>query len=150
MPTHFKGDESIRRALDTYIKFSRARKMMSDQTSRLLAEYGLTESQLGTLEALYYLGPMCQKNIGDKLLVTGGNMTMVIKNLEGRELISRERDPQDKRQIIVSLTKAGRELIEDLFPKHVQYIADLMSILTSEEQEMLGMLCRMLGLQKRT
>ena len=147
MPTHFSGDEAVRRALDSYIKFSRARKMMGSQTSRLLAEYHLSESQLGTLEALYYLGPMCQKDIGDKLLVSGGNMTMVINNLEKRGLVSRERDAKDRRQIMIHLTEKGQQLISDLFPKHAQYITDLMAVLTPEEQEQLGRLCKKLGLQ---
>jgi MarR family 2-MHQ and catechol resistance regulon transcriptional repressor len=149
VPTHYAGDDATRRALDAYIKFSRARKMMGYQTSRLLAEYGLTESQLGTLESLYYLGSMCQKDIGDKLLVTGGNMTMVIVNLEKRGLVSRERDPNDRRQIMVCLTDQGHQLISDLFPKHARYITDLMDILTPAEQEQLGRLCKILGLQTR-
>jgi MarR family 2-MHQ and catechol resistance regulon transcriptional repressor len=149
MPTHYTGDERTRRALDAYIKLSRARKMMGMQTSRLMAEYGLTESQLGTLEALYYLGSMCQKDIGDKLLVTGGNMTMVITNLERRGLVSRKRDDADRRQIIVSLTEEGQQLLDELFPRHAQYITELMSILSPQEQDQLGRLCKMLGLQAR-
>ena len=149
MPTHYTGDESTRRALDVFIKISRARKMLSQRTGRLLAEYGLTESQLGTLEVLYYLGPMCQSDIGNKLLVTDGNMTMVLNNLEKRGLVSRERDGKDRRQITVCLTEKGQQLIGDLFPKHAQNIADLMSILSPLEQEQLGHLCKMLGQQTR-
>lgn len=149
MPTHYTGDDAARRALDAYIKLSRARKTMGALTGRLLAEYGLTESQLGTLEALHYLGPMCQSDIGDKLLVTGGNMTMVINNLEKRGLISRERDQADRRQITVSLTVAGETLIAELFPRHTANIVNLMSTLTPEEQDQLGLLCKMLGRQSR-
>ncbi len=149
MPTHFVGDEATRRALDTYIKLRRAGKALGDRTGRLLAEYGLTESQLGTLEALYYLGPMSQSDIGDKLLVTGGNMTMVASNLEKRGLISRCRDPQDRRQMTVSLTDKGRRLISELFPKHAATIADLMSILCADEQAQLGELCKIVGTQTR-
>lgn len=122
---------------------------MGYQTSRLLAEHGLTESQLGTLEALYYLGPMCQKDIGDKLLVSGGNMTIVINNLEKRELVSRERDATDRRQMMVQLTDHGYRFISELFPKHAQRITELMGILTPEEQDQLGKLCKILGLQTR-
>ncbi len=149
MPTHYPGDEATRRALDAFIKLSRARKTLSYRTNRLLAEYGLTESQLGTLEALYYLGPMCQRDIGDKLLVTGGNMTMIVNNLEKRGFVSRQRDPQDRRQITVSLTAAGQQLIAELFPKHAQNIASLLNILSSAEQEELGRLCKILGRQTR-
>ncbi|MCI0711688.1 MAG: MarR family transcriptional regulator [Chloroflexi bacterium] len=149
MPTHYTGDERIRRALDAYIKLSRARKTMGMLTGRLLADYNLTESQLGTLESLYYLGPMSQKDIGDKMLVTGGNMTMVVKNLQKRGLVCRERDEDDRRQFIVSLTPEGRQLLDELFPRHVEYISELMSILTPEEMDRLGELCKMLGLQSR-
>ncbi len=149
MPTHYTGDEAARRALDTFIKLSRARKMLSQRTGRLLAEYGLTESQLGTLEVLHYLGPMCQSDIGNKLLVTDGNMTMVVNNLEKRGLVSRQRGEKDRRQITVCLTEKGRQLIGELFPRHAQNIADLMSILSPLEQEQLGHLCKILGRQLR-
>ncbi len=149
MPTHYTGDEATRHALDAFIKLSRARKTLSYRTSRLLAEYGLTESQLGTMEALYYLGPMCQSDIGNKLLVTDGNMTMIVNNLEKRVFVSRQRDPHDRRQITVSLTEAGHQLIAELFPKHAQNIANLLSILTPAEQEELGRLCKILGRQMR-
>ena len=149
MPTHYTGDEATRRALDAYIKLSRARKMMGSLTSRLLAEYGLTESQFGTLEALHYLGPMCQSDIGEKLLVTGGNMTMVVNNLEKRGLVSRRRAQNDRRQITVSLTEAGQQLVDGLFPRHAQNIANLMGTLSPDEQDQLGLLCKMLGRQTR-
>ena len=149
MPTHYTGDENIRRALDAYIKLSRARKTLGILTSRILTEYNLTESQLGTLESLYYLGSMSQKDIGDKMLVTGGNMTMVVKNLEQRGLLCRERDENDRRQYVVSLTPEGRQLLDDLFPKHAAYIAELMGILTPDEMDQLGELCKILGLQSR-
>ena len=149
MPTHYTGDEATRRALDAFIKISRARKVLSARTSKLLAEYGLTEGQLGTLEVLYYLGPMVQRDIGSKLLVTDGNMTMVINNLEKRGLVTRERDGDDRRQITVSLTDKGQQLISDLFPKHAQNIANLMSILSPSEQDELGRLCKILGRQTR-
>lgn len=149
MPTHFNGDEVTRRALDAFIKISRARKTLSQRTGKLLAEYGLTESQLGTLEVLYYLGPMCQSDIGNKLLVTDGNVTMIINNLEKRGLVSRQRDEKDRRQIVVGLTEKGQQLIGELFPKHAQNIVDLMSVLSPQEQDQLGLLCKILGQQTR-
>jgi MarR family 2-MHQ and catechol resistance regulon transcriptional repressor len=149
VPTHYTGDEATRLALDAFIKLSRARKALGYRTGQLLAEYRLTESQLGTLEVLYYLGPMCQSEIGNKLLVTGGNMTMVINNLEKRSLVSRQRDSNDRRQITVSLTEAGQQLIGELFPRHAQNIANLMNILSPLELEELGRLCKILGRQER-
>jgi MarR family 2-MHQ and catechol resistance regulon transcriptional repressor len=92
---------------------------------------------------------MCQSDIGAKLLKSSGNITLVIDNLEKRDLVRRERDPDDRRMVIVSLTEKGRDLIERIFPGHVAAILAEMSILTAAEQETLGRLCRQLGKQKR-
>jgi MarR family 2-MHQ and catechol resistance regulon transcriptional repressor len=48
----------------------------------------------------------------------------------------------------VSITSAGRELIDGMFATHVAGIVDEMSILTFAEQEELGRLCRKLGLRE--
>ena len=47
-----------------------------------MASAGLSTSQFAVLDALLHLGPLCQKDLGEKILKTSGNMTMVIDNLE--------------------------------------------------------------------
>ena len=73
-------------------------------------------------------------------------MTLVIDNLGKRDLVGRDRADYDRRVMLVSLTDAGRELIESTLPAHVAAIADEMSVLNMEEQRELGALCRKLGL----
>lgn len=106
----------------------------------------LTVSQFGALESLYHLGPMCQTTLGSKLLRSGGNITMVVDNLEKRGLVHRQRDPEDRRMTVITLTKAGEDLISRVFPNHLEEIVHEMSALTPEEQEQLGSLCRKLGM----
>lgn len=146
MPTHYDGTESERLALDTYIKFVRASESLISEMSGSLAERNLTLSQFGTLETLYHLGPLCQKAIGEKLLKSGGNITLVVSNLEERGLITRTRRPSDRRFVSVALTDAGRELIEDVLPGHVDGIVEAFSVLSAEEQQQLAGLCKKVGL----
>ena len=146
MPTHYEGDEGTRRALDAYIKLSRATKAMWSRLNRNLTEYDLTLSQLGTLEALHFLGPLFQKDLSEKLLVTGGNITMVVNNLEKRGLVTRERNQQDRRQVLVSLTSKGEALIKAVFPQHADQITAMLSVLSPADQDELGRLCKSLGL----
>lgn len=112
----------------------------------MLAEQGLSESQFGVLEALYHLGDLTQVDLARKILKTGGNITMVVDNLEKRGLVLRIRRQGDRRYVKVQLTGDGRKLIDDYFPSHARAIAQLMSALDSEEQETLAALCRKLGL----
>jgi MarR family 2-MHQ and catechol resistance regulon transcriptional repressor len=145
MPTHFKGSDEQVRALNAFIKLARAADSFESRVSDSMAEAGLTESQFRVLEALFHLGPMHQCDIGHKLLRTGGNMTLVIDNLEKHCLVRREPGIEDRRTKTVHQTDAGRELIARIFPGHVAKIVKEMSALTPAEQDELGRLCRKLG-----
>jgi MarR family transcriptional regulator, 2-MHQ and catechol-resistance regulon repressor len=147
MATHYRGRPAEVRALDAYIRLMRgAGSVAARLESRLLA-LGLTENQFGVLEVLLHLGPRSPGELKGKLFTTGGNITMILDNLEKRGLVLRERDPLDKRRLTVRLTPAGKRLVERLFPGHLAAIVDEMSVLTAAEQETLGRLCRRLGLR---
>lgn len=145
MATHFNGTVAERQALDVYIKLERAAAAVSERINRHLGTYDLTISQFGVLESLYHLGPMHQNELGSKILKSGGNMTLVINNLSKRELVARERDPNDRRCVTVTLTEAGRELIATIFPLHVARVTREIGVLSAEEQAQLGVLLRKLG-----
>ena len=148
MPTHYKGTAQEALALNTFIKLTRATDSLLARLSRREAFDDLTPRQFGALESLYHLGSMRQGEISAKLLKSGGNITLVVDNLEKRGLVQRERDENDRRVVVVSLTEAGRELIGHVFPNHVADIVEEMSVLSKEEQETLGRLCRKLGKQE--
>jgi DNA-binding MarR family transcriptional regulator len=50
--------------------------------------------------------------LGEKLFLESNTLTPILKKLETLGFIRRERDPADERQVRVSLTPAGRRLIE--------------------------------------
>lgn len=145
MGSRYRGSEAETRALNAYIKLVRAAESVTGRLARCISDAGLTESQLGTLEALLHLGPLSQKDLGRKLLKSGGNVTMVVDNLERRGLVRRERRADDRRVCTVYLTSEGEALISDLFPQHAAAITRELSVLTPQEQEELGRLCRKLG-----
>ena len=149
MSTRYKGTVDEVRALNAFIKFTRAADTIASRLNAVVASHGLTGSQFGTMETLYHLGPMCPGEIAQKLLKSSGNVTLVIDNLEKRGFVQREVDLEDRRQVIVSLTAEGEEMIARIFPRHVRYIQEQLSILTPDEQDELGRLCKTLGTQTR-
>jgi len=146
--THYDGRPAEVRALDAYIKLTRAVSSVEARLGPELARAGLTSTQLGVLEALLHLGPLGQRVIGDKLLMSGGNITTVVDNLEARGLVRRERRDDDRRHVTVHLSPEGRRLIAKVFPNHVRAIVDAFSVLTPSEQETLGRLAKKLGLSQ--
>lgn len=110
---------------------------------------GLTESQFGVLDVLFHLGPLKQKDIGKKILKSGGNITMVIDNLEKQDLVKRKRGEKDRRHFIIHLTKSGKKKISEVLPQVLKIIKKHFEILDLEEQKELGSLCKIIGLQLR-
>jgi MarR family transcriptional regulator, 2-MHQ and catechol-resistance regulon repressor len=106
---------------------------------------GLTASRFGVLEALWHLGPLNQREVGRKILKSSGNVTVVVDHLERAGGRPRMRDPHDRRNVVVSLTDAGRDLIEAAYPAHVQRIVEAFAVLEAEEVDRLATLAKRLG-----
>lgn len=136
-------------AASTYVRLSRAAVSVAARVNSDLVEVGLTVSQFAVLEVLYTRGPLCQKDIAQRILAhSSGNMTVVIDHLEQRGLVERIPGKADRREVLVQLTEEGRDLLAGFRPRHVASIAEEMSVLTAEELRTLGELCRRLGLKQ--
>lgn len=145
MPTHYQGSPETVRALDTFIKLTRATESVLARLSRKGTIAPLSQSQFAVLEALYHLGPLTQGQVSAKLLKSTGNMTLVVDNLEKGGWVQRSRESGDRRQVTIHLTATGQELIERIFPAHANAICEEMDVLTPEEQATLSELCIKLG-----
>ena len=133
------------RTLDTFIKLTRCTNSLLGRLAERNTVADLTWSQFAVLEALYHLGPMTQGEVSAKVLKSGSNITTVIDNLERDGLVRRERDVKDRRVIHVHLTDEGHSKIEAVLPGHVAALVEEFSILSPQEQETLGELCKKLG-----
>jgi MarR family 2-MHQ and catechol resistance regulon transcriptional repressor len=145
MPTKYQGTHQETLALNSFIKLTRAAESLMARLAQRGVLESLSISQFGALETLYHLGPMCQSELGAKLLKSGGNITLVVDNLEKRGLARRVRSAEDRRFVQVMLTDAGRDLIARIFPRQLAFIVEEMSALDPMEQQELGRLCRKLG-----
>ena len=145
MGTHYEGTARERRALNALIKLLRASEAVSRRTREIYAAEGLTDSQFGVLEALYFLGPSTPGELGRRILKSAGNLTLVVDNLVKSGLVSSVVSSGDRRRRPVTLTSTGRALIAGLFPRHVEGVVRAFSVLSAGEQEELDRLCRKLG-----
>lgn len=148
MGTHYEGNKKEKRTLDAFIKLMRATESINSRLNRHLSGADLTVSQFGVMEALLHLGPLNQKSLGEKLLKSGGNITLVIDNLEKCNFVERQRDPDDRRAMLIHLTDKGEKFIKSFFPKHLDQIKEEFSVLTEKEKEELARICKKLGLNK--
>lgn len=131
--------------LKALIVLTRSTQNVQKREYRTIKEGGLTVSQFAVLELLYHKGDLRISEIIDKILSTGGNMTVVIDNLVKENLVKRCVDPKDRRVNLISITEEGRNLISEIFPKHLENINEIFSVLTSEEKKNLISLLKKLS-----
>lgn len=145
MPKKKSYGKEVDRGLDLWVKLARAYAVMSRVSGKNIRQHGLTLPQFGVLECLYHVGPMPIGDLSRKLLVSGGNMTCVVDNLEKEGLVRRVPYLEDARSVIVESTEAGDMLIKRIFPEHAGTIAIAASVLSPEEQQELSRLLKKLG-----
>jgi MarR family transcriptional regulator, 2-MHQ and catechol-resistance regulon repressor len=137
--------ENYADSLKLFTVLSKAYRSLMDRAVKDMKQYGLTASEFTILEVLYHKGSYPLQQIGEKVLITSGSMTYNIDKLEKRGLLRRVPNPSDRRVIYAELTDTGRELFDDIFPKHAAFVDAMMPDLTTEEKAALTEQLKKLG-----
>lgn len=85
----------------------------------ILEELGLTYTQYIAIVALWEEDNQTVGSLGEKLFLESNTLTPILKNLEAMGYLQRRRDPKDERQVVVSLTDAGRRIREKALPMNL-------------------------------
>ncbi|MDH5673476.1 MAG: MarR family transcriptional regulator [Myxococcales bacterium] len=121
-----------------------------DLHSRQLATaYGLTGPQLVSLRVIADRGPISPSLLAREVSLSQATITGIVDRLAARQLVQRERSSRDRRVVTVTVTEAGRALIETApSPLQERFVARLHA-LSDEEQAIirltLGKIVRMMG-----
>lgn len=130
--------------LQVLIALGRASQAIEKGVRPYLASQGLGMTEFAVLEVLYHKGPLPLGEIRERILVTGASTTYVVNKLEERGLMRRRASEEDRRVIFGEITPAGRELIADIFPVHVEQLRQLTAGLSATEKRTAAKLLRKL------
>src|SRR6202165_797306 len=99
-------------------------------------------SDFAVLEALLHKGPRPVNEIGKKVLLTSGSITVAVDRLETKGLVERRAHGTDRRARMVHLTKEGRKLITRAYADHAADMERLAlaSLTRSERETLIGLL----------
>ena len=100
-----------------------------------LERIGLTYTQYITMIVLWESRSVTAKELGQRLYLDSGTLTPLLKRMEAKGLITRQRDPVDERSLRVTITEAGEELKEQA--KEIPYHMAACTCLSNEEAETL-------------
>ena len=124
----------------------KAARAVQTYAEKSIAELALCGSDFGVLEALLHKGPLPVNEIGKKILLTSGSITVAVDRLEKRGLVERRAHGTDRRARIVHLTKEGRKLIRRAYAQHAVDLEQLASAsLTTTERATLISLLKEIG-----
>ncbi|WP_094602758.1 HTH-type transcriptional regulator MhqR [Sporomusa silvacetica DSM 10669] len=103
------------------------------------ARYSLSKAKFNALIQLFMTGGqgLTQSELGKKLLVSRANVTRLIDRLEKEDMVIRKGDPADKRVFQLYLTDRASMLMNTFVPIHNQYVHKIMSVLDTNEKELL-------------
>src|SRR5437773_10089698 len=96
-------------------KAARAAKAYAEKS---VSELEMCGSDFAVLEALLHKGPLPVNEIGKKVMLTSGSITVAVDRLEAKELVERRAHGADRRARIVHLTKEGRKVIARVYSDH--------------------------------
>ena len=94
----------------SWIAVARACQLMQQSLGRSLADLDIKPPHLDILVNLYRFEGISQQELARKLLVGRSNMSMLLPQMEKRNLIERRGDERDKRVLRLFLTPEGRAL----------------------------------------
>lgn len=86
--------------------------------------------------------PFSQKDLSERLLVDKSNVTALIDRMQQENLIRRNSVPHDRRRYHITLTEAGRTLVDSMDPAYHRMVDEVMSGLSAREYRTLIRLTR--------
>lgn len=108
-----------------------------DLHSRTLVQsHGLTGPQALILKALR-INPVAVSELAGRISLSVATVTDILNRLEQRGLITRVRDEQDRRRVLVGTTPAGLELLKSAPPLLQERFVQHLNTLQDWEQTML-------------
>ena len=126
-------------SVECYLNILRAGdRLLAEINRRAKASFDLSASAAAVLAIVDgATEPITPSLIAERAVVSSASATSVLDTLEKRELLVRRPHPDDRRKLVIDLTDAGREVIDQFLPGVHKLETRMMSVLTPAERAQL-------------
>lgn len=115
----------------------------------LLRRRNLTTSQLATLRRLGRHGALSAGEVARGISVSQATITGIVDRLESRGLVTRSRNAEDRRRVVIELTAAGREVVASSPPPlHERFMVRLAELPEAERRRIDRTLARIVEMME--
>lgn len=102
---------------------------------KVLRDFDITSSQFDILQKLFFKGEMRLTDLSEELGITKGTASGIVKRLVDYGYVRKTKSQVDKRVYNLSITDEGKEVIEEVINKRVEYIRDIFSVFDESKQK---------------
>lgn len=124
-------------SLKAFVVLMKASRTLEEIIKKDISTYGMRTSDFTILEALYHKGRQTIREISEAVLINTGSITYVIDKLENKGLLERSNCADDRRVVYIQITNQGKELMDDIFPKHQRVIEEIFEDVSIEDKQIL-------------
>lgn len=115
----------------------RAREAVMRGFRRVLRQHGLNEQEFRIIRALMEVDQIEIGELAESVFILKPSATRTIKNLQARKIVTRTRSSSDQRRAVISLTRRGRQLFDDLAPRNEAEYARITQLIGDDEMQQL-------------
>jgi DNA-binding MarR family transcriptional regulator len=123
-------------------RMTRIVKHLDKLSGRISARFGINVGEFKVLLKLDRHGAMTAGELADVLSLSSGATTNRLDGLEEAGYLTRTRDPEDRRSVLVDVTPAGRDLLDKVVDAQGGEERDLLAVLSVEDRDRLNDLLR--------
>lgn len=116
------------------LTFAIGKKMQTELLEQMQAS-GLTPPQFYILKILDHYGASRATQLAEKMYVKPSAITVMIDRLIDHELVERYHDDNDRRVVVIELTKKGKNTVKEAMAARNEHIAKYFSQLELQERE---------------
>ena len=124
--------------LSLWLRLLKAHNLILREVRRTMTAHGTTLPRFDVLAQLERATEgLTPRDLARRLLVTAGNLTVIVKQLEKEGLVVRRAVERDRRSYLLVLTPTGRRRISRLIPRHEEDLQRVLGAVPRKTQERL-------------
>lgn len=118
-------------------QISKIAQEMDSQFSKKLTKYDIGSREYGILLTIHQYALLTQLKIGELNKVDRTTIGQLVDLLERKDFVARQKNPKDRRQNLLVLTKTGRSLVEEMWQEMKEIEKDVLKHLSAKQKETL-------------
>ena len=141
-----KTELTVTPFVDDYLAYllARSSKLVSEQFHATVKAAGVNVNYWRILASLSDGDGLTLKQLNERVLFNQPTLSKLVARMETEGLLARQKDSQDKRAILIFITRQGRILVDDLLAQSKWHEEQVMSDYSMEQQALLKDMLRQL------